>query len=123
MYLDEDHIDFGFSTNQGNTISREVMLTNSLPIPLFIVWTIQKEDVEGSDEKMANFNVYPNACEIKPNSTLKFEINYKPTKNSFYFFQKLQYFATKVDSRSVREQIEKSRSATNFMKRTQKGQI
>jgi hypothetical protein len=64
-----------------------VILTNKLPVDLLIFWTIQKEDVEASDEKQIVFNVIPQSSLIKPNSSIKFEISFKPTKNSFYFFQ------------------------------------
>lgn len=66
--------------------SREVVLTNNLPVGLQIFWTIQKEDVEASDEKQIVFNVTPQSAQVKPNASLKFEVTFKPTKNSFYFF-------------------------------------
>lgn len=86
VQISEDILDFGFQGFMTNSSQREIVLTNSLPVDLTVFWTIQDQDVEASDEKQIVFNVSPAVQDLKAGSTCKFEVNFKPTKNSFYFF-------------------------------------
>lgn len=48
---------------------------------------------------MTVFQVFPESAVLKPNVPVRFNISFRPLKNNNYYFQHLQFFASKVTSK------------------------
>mgnify|MGYP003880634599 FL=1 len=89
-------LDFGFTEAFTLSGSLDIELTNNLSWRVSVMWSIPKERLENGDE-IPIFNIYPVSKVIKPYATERFTVTFRPHKNSYYFFQKLQYFASRYD--------------------------
>jgi hypothetical protein len=48
---------------------------------------------------MTVFQVYPENAILKPNSPVKFYITFRPLKSNNYYYQHLQFYATRQNAK------------------------
>lgn len=94
--LSTDLLDFGFAEAFTLSQTLEIELTNNLSWRVSIYWNLPKERLDSGDE-IPIFNIFPLSKIIKPNTSERFSVTFRPHKNSFYFFQQLQFFAIRYD--------------------------
>jgi len=54
---------------------------------------------------MTVFNVYPETATLKPNVPTKFTITFRPLKSNTYYFQHLQFYAIKTNSKITKKTL------------------
>ena len=80
-------------------------MTNRLQSKLTLSWITQKrENLNG--EYMTVFQVYPESAVLKPNVPVKFHLTFRPLKNNHYYFQQLQFFASRQNSKVSKKTLE-----------------
>ncbi|EGR30025.1 hypothetical protein IMG5_144000 [Ichthyophthirius multifiliis] len=112
IYLNEEFLDFGFCQFMQESAPFQVELTNKLQCKITVFWTIQKKQ-NINNELLPVFIVKPQTISIKANSTQVFEISFRPIKNSYYYFQNLQFFAFKYNSKITKLLIEDIKKNNN----------
>jgi hypothetical protein len=55
---------------------------------------------------MTVFQVFPESATLKPNVPVKFTITFRPLKSNNYYFQHLQFFATRPNPRLTKKTLE-----------------
>lgn len=55
---------------------------------------------------MTVFQIYPESATIKPNAQAKFNITFRPLKSNSFFFQNLQSFAIKHNTKISKKTLE-----------------
>jgi len=55
---------------------------------------------------MTVFQVFPESAVLKPNVPTRFNISFRPLKNNNYYFQHLQFFASKQSSKISKKTLE-----------------
>ena len=93
-----DLLDFGFAEAFTLSNTLDIELTNNLSWRVSVLWNIPKERLDNGEE-IAVFTIFPASKVIKPWCTERFSVTFRPHKNSYYFFQKLQYFAIRYDAK------------------------
>ena len=115
LQVSDEQLDFGFCDFMTVSGSRDVIVTNRLPIKLqvFCVPRLEPEvDVKPS-ETLNVFNVYPAHAQIKPFGQQLFSVTFRPNKNSYYFFQYLQFVAVKKNSKLTEKLLEEAKQASS----------
>ena len=76
-----------------------------------IFWTIRGEKIENTElsNNRPIFNVHPISANLKPMETFRFEVTFRPSKDSYYFFQMLQYVVIKYNTKSTDQVAEEMR--------------
>jgi hypothetical protein len=54
---------------------------------------------------MTVFQVFPESAVLKPNTPVKFSITFRPLKANNYYYQYLQFFATRQSSKISKKTI------------------
>ena len=55
---------------------------------------------------MTVFQVYPETAVLKPNVPVRFNISFRPLKGNNYYFQYLQFFAYRQNSKISKKTLE-----------------
>lgn len=101
---------------------KEIEIVNKIQCKLNLNWINQKrENLNG--EYMSVFNVYPEAAVLKPNVPAKFFITFRPLKINNYYYQHLQFYASKQNPKITKKTLEdyelkelKSKPETNLLR-------
>ena len=94
--LSSELLDFGYTEALTLSHSMDIEITNNLSWKVTIFWNSPKEKLDNGEE-VTIFNIYPTSKVIKPYSTESFAVSFRPHKHSFYYFQRLQFFASRYD--------------------------
>lgn len=70
-----------------------------------LFWILQKRE-NFSGDYMTVFQVYPESQTLKAGATARFYITFRPLKSNYYFFQDLQFFAVKENSKVNKKTLE-----------------
>ena len=54
---------------------------------------------------MTVFQVFPESAVLKPNQPVKFHVSFRPLKGNNYYFQQLQFFASKEKSKVTKKTL------------------
>lgn len=55
---------------------------------------------------MTVFQVYPENAVLKPNLPVKFQVTFRPLKSNNYYFQHLQFYAIRQNSKVSKKTVE-----------------
>lgn len=95
---------------------RDIEIRNTLPTKITVFWTIAKH----FDQNNSVFNVHPPMAHIKPGGSHIFSVTFRPIKNSYYFFQCLQLFATKFNTKLTEKLLEDAKNKSFQQNNTSK---
>lgn len=115
LLISEEFLDFGFCEFMTISGTRDVVITNRLPIKMsvFPILNFDEKSIENT-ENFNVFNVYPPYAHLKPFGSQLFSVTFRPHKNSYYFFQYLQFFAIKKNSKLTEKLIEDAKLTSSL---------
>ena len=111
LQLNEEFIDFGFCEFMTVSGSRDVIVTNRLPVKLTVFCIFKSDEKTENIEELNVFSVYPPHAHVKPFGSQLFSLTFRPNKNGYYFFEYLQFFAVKKNSQLTEKLIEDAKLA------------
>ncbi|EAR97146.2 MSP (major sperm protein) domain protein (macronuclear) [Tetrahymena thermophila SB210] len=103
--ISEEFLDFGYQELMTLSQERVVTIFNNINSKITVFWTILKKN-NSLDNSLSVFSVQPETASIKPNSRADFKISFRPIKNSFYFFQDLQFIAYKYSEKLTKNVVD-----------------
>lgn len=86
--ISEESIDFGFTYSGRTSEGRNLVVSNRLPFPVFVMWMIIGE-TQPTEDKSTSFSVRPATMTIPAESTGNFLAYFSPSSPGSYFFQYL----------------------------------
>eukprot|EP00828_Plagiopyla_frontata_P018328 TRINITY_DN2353_c0_g1_i13.p1 TRINITY_DN2353_c0_g1~~TRINITY_DN2353_c0_g1_i13.p1 ORF type:complete len:916 (-),score=111.90 TRINITY_DN2353_c0_g1_i13:56-2803(-) len=110
LQLSETFFDFNFTNFSEMSPARDLIVYNKLPCKITVIWTVQKPS---DPEESPVFHVYPQAQTLKPQGSAKFQIAFKPNRAAAYFYQMVQFFAVKYNSKTQDQIIKKMKGVAN----------
>ena len=103
--ISEIALDFGFCDVMTLSSQKEIEVTNRLQSKLNLNWITQKkENLNG--EYMTVFQVFPESAVLKPNVPVRFTVTFRPLKGNNYYFQHLQFYAVRQNSKITKKTLE-----------------
>merc|ERR1740117_1121666 len=102
--FDEEWIDFGASSRLRVAETKVVHLLNRTSGKLTVTWIVPGGYLDGSPKDQANpvFVVSPTSCDVMPNSSATFRVQFRPQSDQQYYCQRLECVAAFKSMRTFR---------------------
>ena len=104
VFLEEDYIDFGAGSRLRPSEAKTVRVTNKTSGKLAIQWIVPPGYVKGSPKDRASpvFAITPSTCDVLPNTTASFKVQFRPQSDQQYYVQSLECFCSFKSMRTFR---------------------
>ena len=104
VYFEEDRVAFGEGSRIKISEARTVRLVNRTNGKLTVQWVVPNGYVNGGpkDLKAAVFAVTPAQCDVGPNSTAEFAVQFRPQSDQQYYVQSLECYCSFKSMRTFR---------------------
>ncbi|KAM3137891.1 hypothetical protein pb186bvf_009972 [Paramecium bursaria] len=113
IQFSEEFMDFGYTEAMQSSGVRDLILHNKLNCKLTFFWTIQNHQTVDGD-KLPVFLVYPETQSVHARQSCRFQISFRPTKSSYYYFQDIQFFAIKYNPNLTKKIVENMKRNTQI---------
>jgi hypothetical protein len=104
-----DVIEFGAATRAMPPLPHEVFIQNRTGAKMTAHWVVPPSNTStGKSTGDRDFKVVPETCDIEAGTSAAFQIFFRPSQDSFYYFQELEAYVAPKVNRSFRLVDEKS---------------